>query len=121
MSSAAASAVVVSPVARSVAAMLRSIDPTSSPPPAAYRVPWQVCRDDDAHPVITNDSAEAVDFVRVFCDDDRDADHTQLWGQVLPAEQIELCLCGADLDDTVVTLAWFRPSDGLEYVWRFVM
>lgn len=37
-------------------------------------------------------------------------------GQVLPTEDIELCLCAADIDDVVVTLAWFRPTDGLEYV-----
>lgn len=41
--------------------------------------------------------------------------------QVLPSEDVELCLCAADLDEVVVTIAWFRPTDGLEYVWRFVV
>lgn len=99
--------------------MLRPIHPSETPPPPAYRVPWSIQRDDVRHPVIANRSAESADFVRVFRDD-RPADGTQLWGQVLPAEDIELCLCEADLDDVIVTLAWFRPTDGLEYVWRFI-
>jgi hypothetical protein len=97
--------------------MLRPIDPSEAPPPAAYRVPWVIQRNDPRHPVVTNGSAESADFVRVFLGD---SEHTLLWGQVLPAEDIELCLCAVDLDDAVVTLAWFRPTDGLEYVWRFV-
>lgn len=101
--------------------MLRPIDPADSPPPLAYRVPWHVVRDDSAHPVVINHGIEPVDFVRVFRDDETARDHTQLWGQVLPAERIELCLCASDLDEVVVTLAWFRQTDGLEYVWRFVV
>lgn len=101
--------------------MLRRVDPEEVQPPAAYRVPWHVSRDDPAHPVVGNDSAESADFVRVFRDDRAGREATQLWGQVLPAENIELCLCDADLDEVVVTLAWFRQSDGLEYVWRFVV
>lgn len=100
--------------------MLRPVDPSEIPPPAAYRVPWIVYRTDPRHPVVVNGSAESADFVRAFRDD-QGSDRTQLWGQVLPSEDIELCLCAADLGDIVVTLAWFRPSDGLEYVWRFVV
>ncbi|REJ04342.1 hypothetical protein DY023_15695 [Microbacterium bovistercoris] len=92
--------------------------PTSVP---AYRVPWRILRDERAHPVVLNVGDEPVDFVRVFRDDPSTGIVTDLWGQVLPAERLELCLCSADLDDVVVTLAWFRPEDGLEYVWRFVV
>jgi len=101
--------------------MLRPVDPSDVPPPAAYRVPWHVSREDPAHPVVTNRSPEAADFVRVFRGDRGGHETTQLWGQVLPAERMELCLCSADLDEVVVTLAWFRQTDGLEYVWRFVV
>ncbi|WP_194422003.1 hypothetical protein [Microbacterium abyssi] len=100
--------------------MLRPIDPSETPPPVAYRVPWFVRRTDPRHPVLVNGSAESADFVRVFRDD-RSGERTQLWGQVLPSEDIELCLCAAEVDDVVVTIAWFRPADGLEYVWRFVV
>lgn len=100
--------------------MLRPIDPTERLPEAAYRVPWLIRRDDPAHPVVINHGREVTDFVRVFRDDDVGAESTQLWGQVLPSECVELCLCSADLNEVVVTIAWFRPSDGLEYVWKFV-
>lgn len=101
--------------------MLRPIDPTEQPSPPAYRVPWHIVRTDPVHPVVVNESRDAADFVRVFRDDDQSADQSQLWGQVLPSERIELCLCAADIDRVVVTLAWFRQADGLEYVWRFVV
>ncbi|MFT4156818.1 MAG: hypothetical protein QM630_02655 [Microbacterium sp.] len=101
--------------------MLRPLDPADVPPPLAYRVPWHVAREDPAHPLVTNISGEPADFVRVLRDDRSGYEGTQLWGQVLPTEQIELCLCAADLDEAVVTLAWFRPSDGVEYLWRFVV
>jgi hypothetical protein len=101
--------------------MLRPLDPADVPPPLAYRVPWHVSREDTAHPVVTNLGGEPADFVRIFREDRSGCETTQLWGQVLPAEQLELCLCTADLDEVVVTLAWFRQSDGLEYVWRFVV
>ncbi|WP_460801739.1 hypothetical protein [Microbacterium sp. GXF6406] len=99
--------------------MLRPIDPTDIPPPPAYRVPWRIVRTDPAHPVVSNDSAESADFVRVFRSDPGECS-TQWWGQMLPTENMELCLCTADLDQVVVTIAWFRPSDGQEYVWKFV-
>jgi hypothetical protein len=38
---------------------------------------------------------------------------------MLPGESAELCLCACDPDDVVATIAWFRPEDGGEYVWRF--
>lgn len=105
-----------------VQGMLQPVDPSQTPPPASYRVPWSVVRDDSTHPVVVNASAEATDFVRVFHEADGSTrETTQLWGQVLPAERIELCLCDADLDEVIVTLAWFRQSDGLEYLWRFVV
>ncbi len=107
-------------VAPTVARMLRPLDPSQTPPPTAYRVPWFILRTDPRHPVVINDGPESADFVRLFRDDQASAG-TQLWGQVLPSEDIELCLCAADLDDVVVTIAWFRPADGLEYVWRFVV
>lgn len=95
----------------------------TSPPklPTTYRLPWHVSRDDRMHPSVVNASDEPADFVRVFHARRDDGTATELWGQVLPSEKVELCLCAADLDDVVVTLAWFRPSDGLEYVWRFVV
>ncbi|MDQ0615902.1 hypothetical protein QF046_003543 [Microbacterium sp. W4I4] len=68
-----------------------------------------------------NAGAEPVDFVKVMRSDASPADLVDLWGQMLPAESIELCLCGSELDDVVVTIAWFRQRDGLEYVWRFVV
>lgn len=101
--------------------MLRAIDPTEQPPQPAYRVPWRVVRADASHPIVVNDGQDAADFVRIFTDDGTSADQAQLWGQVLPSERIELCLCSADIDRAVVTLAWFRQTDGLEYVWRFVV
>lgn len=68
-----------------------------------------------------NAGREPVDFVRVFRDDVDDQKVVDLWGQVLPAETMELCLCASDADEVVVTVAWFRQADGLEYVWRFVV
>ncbi|MGO1507564.1 MAG: hypothetical protein ACTHW5_05905 [Microbacterium sp.] len=100
--------------------MLRPIEPSQTPPPVAYRVPWSIRRADPSHPVVTNDGAESADFVRIVRAD-QSGEVAQLWGQVLPSEDIELCLCAADLDEVVVTLAWFRPLDGLEYIWRFVV
>lgn len=93
--------------------------PTSSPPP--YAVPWLVARTDRTHSVITNAGLEPVDFVKVMRSDASSVDLVDLWGQVLPTEAIELCLCGSRLEGVVVTIAWFRQHDGLEYVWRFAV
>jgi len=101
--------------------MLLPVDPSDCPPPAAYRVPWHVVRDDPAHPAVVNLGTEPVDFVRVFRDDVEQRNVVDVWGQVLPAERIDLYLCASDIDEVVVTIAWFRQSDGLEYVWRFVL
>ncbi|WP_375383926.1 hypothetical protein [uncultured Microbacterium sp.] len=101
--------------------MLRVIDPDEFRPPPAYRVPWRIDRGYETHPLVTNASDAAVDFVRVFVDGERVTVQTQLWGQMLPGETAELCLCDLDRDDVMVTLAWFRPETGVEYVWRFVM
>jgi hypothetical protein len=100
--------------------MLRPVNPADRPPPSAYRVPWRVVRDEPRHPIVINDSTDPADFVRVFTDATDQDDRTQLWGRVLPADHIRVCLCDTDLDSAIVTLAWYRPSDGLEYLWRFV-
>ena len=100
--------------------MPHPIEPLQPLPPLAYCVPWVISRRDHAHPVVLNAGREPVDFVRVFRADVRDEARVDLWGQVLPGETAELCLCGSDPDEAVVTIAWFRPLDGLEYVWRFV-
>jgi hypothetical protein len=86
----------------------------------SYPVPWSVDRRDRTHPIVAN-RAGTVDFVRVFARTTQDPGRTQLWGQVRLGEQLEICLCDTDIDDVVITLAWFRPDDGLEYVWRFVV
>lgn len=101
--------------------MLHPIDPSQPPPPSAYCVPWVITRRDRAHPVVMNAGREAVDFVRVLRSDASQQELVDLWGQVLPAETVELCLCECDLDAVVITIAWFRQHDGLEYVWRFVV
>jgi len=101
--------------------MPHPIEPTQPPPTAAYGVPWAISRTDRTHPVVLNAGPEPVDFVKVMRSDASPAHLVDLWGQVLPAETIELCLCDSDLDDVVVTIAWFRQTDGLEYVWRFVV
>ncbi len=99
--------------------MLRALDPGDRPP--AYAVPWRVDRATPSHPIVTNASTSPLDFVRVFIESGRERGETELWGRMLPGESAEVCLCGIDPDDTVVTLAWFRRENGLEYVWRFVV
>lgn len=101
--------------------MLHSLDMTPPPPPTAYCVPWVVTRNDRTHPMVMNAGKEPVDFVKVLRSDADDGRLVELWGQVLPNETVELCLCDGDVDDLVVTIAWFRQRDGLEYVWRFVV
>lgn len=101
--------------------MIRSApSPPSHRAEAAYAVPWSIDRRDRKHPVICNDGTE-IRFVRLFWGGCAEPGRTQLWGRVGPGERREVCLCGTDVDDTVITLAWFRPEDGLEYVWRFVV
>lgn len=101
--------------------MLTPIGPEDPPTPTAYPVPWRVRRADREHPVIANLGAEPADFVRVFVEDDSPDERTELWGQVAPGEGVELCLCTVNLDEAVITIAWFRPSDGVEYLWRLVV
>lgn len=100
--------------------MLRALTSDESLPPRAHRVPWRVDRIYDRHPLVTNSGPVPLDFVRAFISL-RAMPTTEHWGQMLPGETAELCLCDADPDDTVVTLAWFLPEDGQEYLWRFVM
>lgn len=100
--------------------MLYALDPDETRPPPAYAVPWRVDRIYGSHPLVTNVSDEPLDFVRVFVRAGNDA-VTSHWGQLVPGETAELCLCDVDTDDTIVTLAWFRPATGVEYVWRFVV
>lgn len=101
--------------------MPHPIEPAPSRLAAAYSVPWVITRTDRTHPTVMNGGLEPVDFVKVMRSDAHPGDLVELWGQVLPAETIELCLCDSRLDDVVVTIAWFRQHDGLEYVWRFVV
>lgn len=100
--------------------MLRALQPDDPPPPPAYRVPWRVDQVYDRHPLVTNAGPAAVDFVRVFIDLGIGST-TEHWGQMPPGDTAELCLCDADPDDASVTIAWFRPDDGEEYLWKFVM
>lgn len=100
--------------APTVAGMLRALD-TGRPRP--YRVPWSVHRAEDRHPTVTNTSAEPADFVRVF----RSDGVSEHLGQVLPGEDVALCLCGTDPDSLVVTVAWYRWRTDEEYCWRFVL
>ncbi len=86
-------------------------------PSHAYEVPWHIDRLSDTHPVVVNRSREPARFVRVFGSDGT----TQRWGELAPGDSFDLCLCGSDLDDLVMTLCWVRGDTGVEYVWRFVM
>ena len=99
--------------------MLRAINDTDSPLPLAYRVPWRIERVYDTHPIVINDGADTADFVRVFVASAGSTVDTVHWGQLLPGESAELCLCPYDPDDVIATIAWFRADDGTEYVWRF--
>lgn len=101
--------------------MLRAVDSSEPPPPSAYRVPWHVDRDDPAHPRLHNQGADALQYVRVYIADATELPAAESWGRVRPGEHRELCLCGCDLDDTTVTVAWFRPEDDREWAWSFVI
>lgn len=94
--------------------MLHVVEPGTA---QAYPIPWRVDRAGGPHPRVTNGGLEAVEHVRVFRSDGA----TERWGRLLPDEAADVCLCGADLDEVIVTLCWFRPSTGVEYAWRFVM
>ena len=100
--------------------MLYALDPDDTPS-RAYPVPWRVDRIHESHPLVTNASDTALDFVRVFIDTARTPAMTESWGQMMPGETAELCLCEVDPDNAVVTVAWFLPDTGTEYIWRFVM
>ena len=91
----------------------------SPPPPRAYRVPWHVDRSDARHPRVANMAPEPADLVRAFIMDDASPPASEHWGLVLPSEVCELCLCDRDLASAIVSLAWFRPGDDAEYLWRF--
>ena len=79
--------------------------------------------DDDArvvtaHPVVAQDhpgGKAPADFVRVFRPDGS-GEH---WGQVLPGEELSVCLCTADPGQLRVTLAWYRWRTDDEYCWAF--
>ncbi|MEQ6898934.1 hypothetical protein [Microbacterium sp. KR10-403] len=81
-------------------------------------MPWRVDSLYDTHPLVTNAGTEALDFVRALVSAGRVRQSHQ-WGQMLPGETAELCLCAYDLERTAVTLAWFRPGDGGEFAWCF--
>ncbi|MGO1770400.1 MAG: hypothetical protein ACTHZX_10630 [Microbacterium sp.] len=94
----------------------------SPPTPPAYRVPWRVVRHDPRHPVIQNAGADDVETVRGFVGDRHGNARTDPWGRLRPGDAIELCLCGAHLPSTIVTLAWYRSrAIQEEYLWRFVL
>lgn len=99
--------------------MLRALEPGETPPPSSYPIPWRVEHGAPSHPVVVNKSRDPLDFVRVFVDAPRFVPETELWGQMLPGDAVQLCLCDLDPDDAVVTLAWFRADTGEEYIWRF--
>lgn len=100
--------------------MLRPLDPSESPAPLAYRVPWYVDRTDDAHPRVFNASDEPVEFVRLHLTDPA-CSLGPLIGRLDPGESIELCLCAEDLDAVTVSVSWFRHGSDEEYAWRFVL
>ncbi|WP_040569100.1 hypothetical protein [Microbacterium yannicii] len=100
--------------------MLRALGPDDSRPLPAYRVPWRVDGIYDRHPLVTNAGSAPLDFVRVFIDLGR-ASATEHWGQMPAGDTAEICLCDADPGESIVTIAWFRPEDGEEYLWRFAM
>lgn len=104
--------------------MLRAITDDDPPPPTPYRVPWRVDRARAAHPVVINDGGAPVEFVRVFVVSPDDLTparsiETLYWGRMLPGESGDVCLCSGAADATVATIAWFRPDDGVEYLWAF--
>ena len=87
----------------------------------AYQVPWRVDRRDRAFPVVRNAGDDGADFVRIFSTDAGGESRTELFGEVSPGDRIGLALPPGFLDEIVMTIAWFRREDGLEYVWRFVV
>lgn len=103
--------------------MLRALNAPDDRPrrPAAYRVPWRIDRLFESHPLVTNAGDEAAELVRVFVHDPDARPVIETWGTMLPGDTSEVCLCDVDLDDAVVTIAWFRPGDDDEFVWRFVL
>ena len=100
--------------------MLRALDSEQPPPPHAYRVPWRVDEIYARHPLVTNASRSPLDVVRVFVDAGASST-TEHWGLMPPGDTAELCLCEADPGFAIVTIAWLRPEDGEQYLWRFAM
>ncbi|MER7797637.1 hypothetical protein [Microbacterium sp. NPDC096154] len=101
--------------------MLRALHHTEPPAPLAYRVPWHVGRDDAAHPLLVNAGAESAEYVRVHIADGPLFVEAEPWGHMRAGESRELCLCACDLDDTTITVTWFRPGDDREWAWAFVV
>lgn len=101
--------------------MLRALDTAESPAPDASRVPWHVNRGDPAHPLLTNEATVAAEYVRVYVADGTAPPDVEAWGRLHPGETRELCLCGCDLDDATITIAWFRPDDDREWAWSFAV
>lgn len=97
---------------------MRSLSPPSDRP---YRVPWHVDRVFGTHPLITNRGAEPCLAVRMFTAEAPARPRTLHCGVVQPGQTVELCLCTCDPADAVVSVAWFRPEDEEEYLWRFVL
>jgi hypothetical protein len=99
--------------------MLRALEPEEGRPRSAYRVPWWVDRREPEHPLVTNVGADCADFVRIFLHERGRPPEMELLGMVVPGESFEVCLCDTDPHQVVTTIAWYRPDDGREYVWRF--
>jgi hypothetical protein len=86
---------------------------------SALAVPWSIHRLHDSHSLVTNAGPAPLDFVRAFVDHRGNPTGTHEWGQMLPGDTAELCLCGHEPGEIVVTLVWFRPDDGREFLWRY--
>ena len=85
----------------------------------AYPLPWRVERLHESHSLVTNIGVTTLDMVRVFVHLGSARTETHHWGIMAPRDSAELCLCALDAGECVITVAWVRPRDGREYVWRF--
>ncbi|WP_029144475.1 hypothetical protein [Microbacterium luticocti] len=90
----------------------------------AAALPWRVDRLYDTHALVTHTGQHPVDFVQAVVDarppGRRRVAAIAHWGQMLPGETAELCVCAHDAHP-LVRLLWFRPEDGAELTWAFRM
>lgn len=87
----------------------------------AHRTPWSVSWVYDTHPLVTNAGSRPLDFVRASVAETGCPGQLHHWGQMLPGETAELCLCAHDPDCTVVTLSWYCPDDARHAQWRLAL